>query len=188
MQSARGYPTSQDVRTGPKACRMDWVHVARRGHGLVKRLRKGVSPSILQDVVGLWRSLVARYLGVVEVVGSNPASPTRLDARYGRFLDNAARRLAGPFSWMCAKMCESALPLAAKMACRFGYAAFWCSGFSGRLRRPRPARRQCRRSRCARFLHPQAHDPTRAGFDSDRERDHTGVCQNPRRFNRTDTS
>ncbi len=25
---------------------------------------------------GLWRSLVARYLGVVEVVGSNPASPT----------------------------------------------------------------------------------------------------------------
>ncbi len=27
---------------------------------------------------GLWRSLVARYLGVVEVVGSNPASPTSL--------------------------------------------------------------------------------------------------------------
>ena len=27
---------------------------------------------------GLWRSLVARYLGVVEVVGSNPASPTIL--------------------------------------------------------------------------------------------------------------
>ena len=31
-------------------------------------------------VTGLWRSLVARYLGVVEVVGSNPASPTILDS------------------------------------------------------------------------------------------------------------
>lgn len=28
--------------------------------------------------VGLWRSLVARNLGVVEVAGSNPVSPTNL--------------------------------------------------------------------------------------------------------------
>ena len=27
-------------------------------------------------VVGVWRRLVARYLGVVEVVGSNPVTPT----------------------------------------------------------------------------------------------------------------
>ena len=33
--------------------------------------------------IGLWRSLVARYLGVVEVVGSNPASPTIFSLRLG---------------------------------------------------------------------------------------------------------
>ena len=29
-------------------------------------------------VVGVWRRLVARYLGVVEVVGSNPITPTNM--------------------------------------------------------------------------------------------------------------
>ena len=37
------------------------------------------------DAIGLWRSLVARYLGVVEVVGSNPASPTIWGSLRGAF-------------------------------------------------------------------------------------------------------
>ena len=32
--------------------------------------------NILRQNVGVWRRLVARYLGVVEAVGSSPATPT----------------------------------------------------------------------------------------------------------------
>lgn len=31
----------------------------------------------VREIVGLWRSLVARLHGAQEVVGSNPASPTK---------------------------------------------------------------------------------------------------------------
>ena len=36
-------------------------------------------------VVGAWLSLVERYLGVVEVVGSNPAAPTNFIEMTGAF-------------------------------------------------------------------------------------------------------
>ena len=32
--------------------------------------------SLLELIVGVWRRLVARYLGVVEAVGSSPVTPT----------------------------------------------------------------------------------------------------------------
>ena len=38
---------------------------------------RGSIPLSSTSFVGLWRSLVARFLGVEEVVGSNPASPTK---------------------------------------------------------------------------------------------------------------
>ena len=37
-------------------------------------MKKGLS---IYDI-GVWRRLVARYLGVVEVVGSNPVTPTNM--------------------------------------------------------------------------------------------------------------
>lgn len=38
---------------------------------------------IIPNAIGAWRSLVARFNGVEEVVGSNPAAPT--DNENGRF-------------------------------------------------------------------------------------------------------
>ena len=39
---------------------------------------EGKSGRVNWVMFGLWRSLVARLLGVQEVVGSNPASPTKV--------------------------------------------------------------------------------------------------------------
>ncbi len=33
----------------------------------------------MDNVIGVWRRLVARYLGVVEAVGSSPVTPTTLN-------------------------------------------------------------------------------------------------------------
>ena len=50
---------------------------------LAKNLKKGIDfflkalYNVIGKSVGVWRRLVARYLGVVEVVGSSPVTPTR---------------------------------------------------------------------------------------------------------------
>ncbi len=43
-----------------------------------KELAKDAIPKERRNIVGAWRSLVARYTGGVEAVGSNPAAPTIL--------------------------------------------------------------------------------------------------------------
>ena len=41
-----------------------------------KYLTRGYKNDIIYIVIGVWRRLVARFLGVEEVVGSNPVTPT----------------------------------------------------------------------------------------------------------------
>ena len=60
------------------------LHEAHSGKGifrifqtfLSKPLDKIIVMSYNNIVVGVWRRLVARYLGVVEAVGSSPVTPT----------------------------------------------------------------------------------------------------------------
>ena len=58
-----------------------------------KELAKEAIPEERPTIVGAWRSLVARYTGGVEAVGSNPAAPTMFASVFlspnGRDIDTA---------------------------------------------------------------------------------------------------